>query len=334
MKGLHANRTNWKITLFKASFVITGVLLLGLWLHSYPARNVVSTQDDDVQEVKQPSQAHLYVGKRTQPSLKAQSEEAQRIENDAAHHGHSHSHDHDHDHGSEEVSKKVVRPQRSDFGNDEDYDRKVMEQDAIVLHENNPRVLYWSNYLTPEECDEMIEAGAKSLRESQVVADESKFITGKAPGGERKAEIRSSKGSWLNHFGDEPFVQKFARRNSLWSGIPRDHGEMIQFLQYQVGQFYLPHTDWFDPVTAGQHLENGGQRYASVLCFLNDVEEGGETNFPKVNLSVPPTKGAAILWYNTFSNGTVDPMSLHGGNPVKKGVKYVAVQWLREKKRY
>ncbi len=62
---------------------------------------------------------------------------------------------------------------------------------------------------------------------------------------------------------------------------------------------------------------------------MNDVEEGGETIFPQVKISVKPKKGAAIIWWNSI-NGTLDPASLHGGSPVLKGTKYVAVQWLRE----
>ncbi len=85
----------------------------------------------------------------------------------------------------------------------------------------------------------------------------------------------------------------------------------FQILQYDIGQQYVAHFDWFDPVHFGHYLENGGQRVATVLvrsihlsrdqCFLNDVEEGGETEFPAVNLRVAPKKGAAILWYNMQS---------------------------------
>jgi len=88
-------------------------------------------------------------------------------------------------------------------------------------------------------------------------------------------------------------------------------------------------TFFFDPEIYAAFLKDGGQRFCSVLCFLNDVTEGGETLFPSIDLAVKPKKGAAILWYNTFPNGTLDRRSVHGGNSVVEGVKYVAIQWMR-----
>ena len=56
-----------------------------------------------------------------------------------------------------------------------------------------------------------------------------------------------------------------------------ENGESIQVLRYELGQKYEPHFDYFfDPVNTQQ----GGHRYATVLMYLSDVEEGGETIFP------------------------------------------------------
>jgi prolyl 4-hydroxylase len=63
--------------------------------------------------------------------------------------------------------------------------------------------------------------------------------------------------------------------------------------------------------------------------YLHTTEEGGETIFPRANVSVKPIKGNAVLFYNCLPSGQEDTLSLHGGAPVKKGEKWIATKWLR-----
>lgn len=97
-------------------------------------------------------------------------------------------------------------------------------------------------------------------------------------------------------------------------------------------------------------------RYITILFFLNNVTEGGETAFPvadreelfvgknySTNLSrncnrgslvVKPVKGSALLWYNNVLDeesgkmGEVDMLTLHGGCDVIEGEKWIANLWL------
>ena len=79
--------------------------------------------------------------------------------------------------------------------------------------------------------------------------------------------------------------------------------------------------DYFDPKKYGDELlKNGGQRIVSILCYLNDVPEGGETTFPFINLDVKPIKGSAVMWYNADLEGNLDATSLHAGKPVLQGL--------------
>ena len=77
-------------------------------------------------------------------------------------------------------------------------------------------------------------------------------------------------------------------------------------------------------------MEDGQpSRFATILLYLNEVEEGGETSFPRfLNgekgqiLDVKPEVGKAVLFYNVLPDGNYDERSQHQAKPVKKGEKW------------
>jgi prolyl 4-hydroxylase len=66
--------------------------------------------------------------------------------------------------------------------------------------------------------------------------------------------------------------------------------------------------------------------------YLNDVEEGGETYFPKLNFSVAPKKGMAVYFEYFYDNHHLNELTLHGGSPIIDGEKWAATQWMRRKR--
>jgi hypothetical protein len=74
------------------------------------------------------------------------------------------------------------------------------------------------------------------------------------------------------------------------------------------------------------HLEYGGQIDTSKRAFvfsiyLNDVEEGGETEFLHFSKRVKPKTGRIVIWPAAFPY-------LHRGNPPLSGEKYILTSWL------
>jgi len=74
------------------------------------------------------------------------------------------------------------------------------------------------------------------------------------------------------------------------------------------------------------HLEHGalypGNRRALVFTiYLNDIEEGGETEFLHQSVRVKPVKGRCVIWPAAFPY-------VHRGNPPLKGNKYIITSWL------
>ena len=65
------------------------------------------------------------------------------------------------------------------------------------------------------------------------------------------------------------------------------------------------------------------------MGYLNSVEEGGATNFPKIDLTIPPQAGVLLVWNNMARDGRPNPRTLHAGMPVMRGIKYVLTKWYR-----
>jgi hypothetical protein len=61
-----------------------------------------------------------------------------------------------------------------------------------------------------------------------------------------------------------------------------------------------------------------------------DVEEGGETNFPRIDIAVKPKKGRAVLWPSVMDDNLLqqDARTHHEAKPVIKGMKLAANAWI------
>jgi prolyl 4-hydroxylase len=54
---------------------------------------------------------------------------------------------------------------------------------------------------------------------------------------------------------------------------------------------------------------------------MSEVEAGGATVFPKLNLALWPQKGSAAFWYNLHPNGEGNELTRHAACPVLTGSK-------------
>lgn len=58
------------------------------------------------------------------------------------------------------------------------------------------------------------------------------------------------------------------------------------------------------------------------MVYLNDIEHGGATVFPELDIGVNPRKGSAVFWYNLKENGDGDTRTIHAACPVLYGSKW------------
>lgn len=220
------------------------------------------------------------------------------------------------------LAQLVVRPHpRIEAGSNviQAADRPV----NVLFRMQSPEIVLFGNVLSDEECDALIAYTQQRLERSGVVGD--------ADGATQIHTHRTSRGAMLQR-GETELVTRIENRLAALIHWPVETGEGLQVLSYEKSNEYRPHYDWFDPNVAGprKHLERGGQRVATIVMYLSDVEEGGGTSFPKIGLQVQPKKGCAVYFANTTPVGEVDHNTLHAGEPVERGVKYVATKWLRE----
>jgi len=129
----------------------------------------------------------------------------------------------------------------------------------------------------------------------------------------------------------DPFIRMLQRRIDDLMGMEPALGETLQGQRYTVGQEFKHHYDYF--VAKHEYWDDerkrGGQRSWTAMGYLNPVDEGGATDFPRVNLSIPPQAGVLLMWNNMLPDGRPNPRTIHAGAPVVRGVKYVLTKWYR-----
>lgn len=188
----------------------------------------------------------------------------------------------------------------------------------VKVHECPP-IFVVTDFLTSTECDQLIATAGPLLQRSKTHA-----VAG--------SEATKGRTSLTCHLAKTtqscPILLK---KIQLLTNKPYGHMELPQVARYTDSQRYVEHYDGVDPHTeAGRAFcQNGGQRIATVLMYLNDVAEGGSTFFRRINFEVRPKRGAAVIFFPGFMSGELDTDALHAGMPAID-CKWVSQVWIRQ----
>lgn len=203
-----------------------------------------------------------------------------------------------------------------------------------------PRAYLFPSFVPPDKVEHI-----RRLAEARLAPSMLAFKKGDTE--ENTKDVRTSLGTFLSRGEDPEGVLAWLEdKIAVVTGIPAGHGEPFNVLRYENGQHYDSH---FDSFSEEEYGPQPSQRIATMLMYLSEVEEGGETVFLlegkhgearlanidykacDTGIKVKPRQGDALLFWNTHVNGSLDKRSLHGSCPTTKGVKWTATKWMRNK---
>ncbi|KAA0720544.1 Prolyl 4-hydroxylase subunit alpha-2 [Triplophysa tibetana] len=188
---------------------------------------------------------------------------------------------------------------------------------------DSPHIVRYLEALSDEEIEKIKELAKPKLTRATVRDPKTGVLT--------VAHYRVSKSAWLD--GDEdPVVERVNQRIQDITGLSVDTAELLQVANYGVGGQYEPHYDFSrkDEPDAFKSLGTGN-RVATYLHYMTDVEAGGATVFPDFGAAIRPRKGTAVFWYNLFKSGEGDYRTRHAACPVLVGSKWVSNKWIHER---
>ena len=195
----------------------------------------------------------------------------------------------------------------------------------MLFRSDRPVLAVLRDILSAEECAALIERARPRLAPSTIVDP--------STGRDIVADHRTSQGMFFR-VGEDELIARLDRRMSDVMNLPVENGEGFQVLFYPTGGVNTPHFDFLQPSNPANQasIARSGQRVSTLIAYLNDVEEGGETVFPAAGWSVAPLQGHAVYFEYCNRLGQVDAQTVHGSNPVVRGEKWVLTKWMRQRR--
>ena len=233
---------------------------------------------------------------------------------------------------------KIIRNQNLNFSNISNF------SNTYKIKKVNNFIYEIDNFLEPEKCKELIKKYDKELERSYVLTSE------------KYSKDRTSNQKWITKSQEYDLnikvlnlINKFTKLfNKNLGNVNLSNCEDFQFAKYEPNQEYKGHYDVCDiDKCNSEHkseckldYENmGSYRYMTVIIYLNDDFNEGETYFNKLNTKIKPKTGKALVFFSceldndSLVNGKCKRIeeSMHAGLKVKNGKKYILTKWVRIK---
>jgi len=211
----------------------------------------------------------------------------------------------------------------------EQFNPTILSQPGTPIgkFQDGPWVITLGNVLSEEETVKLIELGGVRGYEQSFDVGKKKFD---GSYDKHLNKERTSTNSWcVEDCYENETTQAVVQRLENITGIPDTNSEYLQLLQYNVGQKYGQHHDYIPY----QKERECGVRIITIFLYLNDVEAGGGTDFPLLDLTVMPKRGSALIWPSVKDQdpNQKDHRTDHQALPVEEGIKYGANAWVHQR---
>lgn len=196
---------------------------------------------------------------------------------------------------------------------------KIKAEEAF----KKPHIVVYYDILSDNEIDVIKKMASPRLKRATV----QNYKTGDL----ETAHYRISKSAWLKN-NEHEIVQRVSQRIEDITGLAMATAEELQVVNYGIGGHYEPHYDFARREEKDAFKSLGtGNRIATWLNYMSDVEAGGATVFPLLGVTVWPKKGSAAFWHNLHRSGEGDLLTRHAACPVLVGSKWVSNKWFHER---
>lgn len=190
------------------------------------------------------------------------------------------------------------------------YDEKTKNDAAAREFYLANKLRLVDNFLTPQECEKIIDSAGDLLKPSMTTLDGKEHIV---------SNYRSSYSAFLRDI-DPALKSTVVEKTKSILRVNRELlFEDLQCVSYSLNQEFRAHFD------AGPGL----YRRFTGLVYLNDGFGGGGTHFPALDKTIIPRRGSALFFENLDNDGHIDLYSFHAGLPVTRGKKFACNIWIK-----
>jgi len=149
---------------------------------------------------------------------------------------------------------------------------------SVETISHSPRVFHLHNFITEAESDALV---AYALANNDPILGLQRSTTG----AEHQVSFNKVRTSENAFDSISPTARAVKKRAIQLLGMEPYEDEMtdgLQVLRYNTSKAYIPHIDFLDDNDSGHDYDaskKGSNRFATILFYLSDVDEGGETVF-------------------------------------------------------